>query len=471
VVQRACKRLDLAGAAERERASRFANAESLVLHAQQLGHEAAALDQRLAAIEREAGQASMRADELRRRFGLTAQVPCAGMDLQRRCQLLGDTREAQALIPSADRTIAQLADERLTTLAALDHCRVEQSKLTGAAERLSRARRLLAVARTRASRLAEVAARKDHIDLAQTTLRAAEHELAALPQDAGQPDDERREHEAIDAALTAIARERATAESSRSAAAQRIDEALDALPAPFDEARLKEAESAVAAAQARAALEDQAHFAAIRDAHALESLTEQARELGARQAASSTRERRIVDELGHWNLLARCLSNDGVIALAIDDAGPALAGFANDLLLACYGPRFTVSIRTLVETAKGEPREGFDIVVHDAESGDSKSVGLMSGGERVWINECLTRAIALYLAQNAARRYAVLFSDEADGALDPERKRMFMAMKREVLRLGGYEQEFFVSQSPELAALADAVIDLDEIAARPCARQ
>ena len=38
---------------------------------------------------------------------------------------------------------------------------------------------------------------------------------------------------------------------------------------------------------------------------------------------------------------------------------------------------------------------------------------------------------------------------------------MFMAMKREVLRLGGYQQEFFVSQTPELTAMADAVIDLD----------
>ena len=89
-----------------------------------------------------------------------------------------------------------------------------------------------------------------------------------------------------------------------------------------------------------------------------------------------------------------------MIALAIDDSGPALAGLANDLLLACYGPRFTLSIKTLVETGKGEVREGFDIVVHDAEAGESKSVELMSGGERVWTNECLTRAIALYLAEN-----------------------------------------------------------------------
>jgi exonuclease SbcC len=88
----------------------------------------------------------------------------------------------------------------------------------------------------------------------------------------------------------------------------------------------------------------------------------------------------------------------------------------------------------------------------------------MSGGERVWIDEALTRAIAVYLAQSAGRRYQTLFSDEADGPLDPERKRMFMAMKREVLRLGGYEREIFVSQTPELWSLADCVIDVRQVA-------
>ena len=84
----------------------------------------------------------------------------------------------------------------------------------------------------------------------------------------------------------------------------------------------------------------------------------------------------------------------------------------------------------------------------------------MSGGERIWINEALTRAIALYLARSSGRRYETLFCDEADGALDSERKRMFMQMKREVLRLGGYAREFFVSQTPELTQMADVMIDL-----------
>jgi exonuclease SbcC len=87
----------------------------------------------------------------------------------------------------------------------------------------------------------------------------------------------------------------------------------------------------------------------------------------------------------------------------------------------------------------------------------------MSGGERIWIDACMTRAIALFLTQHSGRRYATLFSDEADGPLDPEHKRMFMAMKREVLRLGGYEREYFITQTPELAAMADVVIDLDSM--------
>ena len=170
--------------------------------------------------------------------------------------------------------------------------------------------------------------------------------------------------------------------------------------------------------------------------------------------------KKVESELANWSLLARCMSNDGLIALAIDDAGPALSSLANDLLLACYGSRFTVAIHTLLETSKGDQREGFDIVVHDGATGESKSVVLMSGGEKTWIEASLTRAIALYLARHTGRRYTTLFTDEANGALDIERKCMFMAMKREVLRLGGYEREYFVSQTPELTAMADAVIDL-----------
>ena len=83
----------------------------------------------------------------------------------------------------------------------------------------------------------------------------------------------------------------------------------------------------------------------------------------------------------------------------------------------------------------------------------------MSGGEKTWIEEAVTRAICLFNAGRSGRQYSTLFTDEKDGALDVERKREFFSMKRKVLAIGGYKREFFISQSPEIQAMADAVYE------------
>ena len=297
---------------------------------------------------------------------------------------------------------------------------------------------------------------------AQAALVAIEAELGVLPDDApAETDEEAAERADIEAARARLAAERNRLSTERDASIGRIEGAVAALPPAFDRGRLEAARRASIQADAGLRSAEQAHLAAVRIQERRTALQVQHARASGEAVATDARATEVESELSGWTLLARCLSNDGVIALDIDDAGPTLAGLANDLLLACYGRRFTLEIRTQVATAKGEMREGFDIVVHDGEGGESKSVALLSGGEREWINECLTRAIALYLAGNAGREYGTLFCDEVDGPLDPDRKRMFMDMKREVIRLGGYQREFFVSQTPELTAMADKVIDLD----------
>ncbi len=424
--------------------------------------------QKVASIERDAGQAVLRAEELAHRFGLTGEVPCAGTDLQGRCSLLGDAREAQALVPSAKSQIVHLTQEKAQAQRDLVALHRQSEALAGAPQALVRSERLESIARDRAARLAVLVAKAGECAQAQTTLADIEQELAALRRNdvaanGAETPEERVERQQITASRQAIAQQVERQVQQSSAALTRLNDALAALPAAYDEQRLVLAAKSLSDARAGVASAEQSHLSAVRDAQNLEALSQQLAALATRRENVDARKARVESELGNWNLFARCMSNDGLIALAIDDAGPALSVLANDLLLACYGPRFTVSIHTLLETAKGEQKEGFDIVVHDGETGDSKSVGLMSGGERTFVEACLTRAIALYLAQNTGRRYTTLFSDEADGALDPERKRMFMAMKREVLRLGGYEREFFVSQTPELTAMADAVIDLEAL--------
>lgn len=426
------------------------------------------LVQRVQGIEREAGQAALRAQSLRRRLGLTAEVPCAGMALQSACQLLADAREARALIPSADAVLQRLAEEKAAVERDGRAVKARVQSLAVAVDQLEAAELRLERARSRASRFALLAGKADGMRVARQRLADVEAELAGLGvpgrEDASaEAAAEREEQDAIAAAMQAIDAQRTQQSNLLRQALARLDAVLQTLPEPFDPQRVVTAESARDCAATAHEAAQRMQVDALKQQESLAALQCQQRALAERQAAAQRRSLRIESAMGDWTLLARCMSNDGLIALAIDDAGPALSGLANDLLLACYGSRFTVSILTQVETAKGEKREDFDILVHDAESGESKSVRLMSGGERVWINECLVRAVALYLAQTSERRYETLFSDEADGALDPDRKRMFGAMKREVLRLGGYRREFFVSQTPELARMADAVIDLEAL--------
>lgn len=119
--------------------------------------------------------------------------------------------------------------------------------------------------------------------------------------------------------------------------------------------------------------------------------------------------------------------------------------------------------QTRTPLASGEARESFSIAVLDADSNSSKEFAVISGGQKVWINECPTRGIALYRRRDVQQPFRTLFTDEADGPLDPDRKCAFMKMKRDVLRAGRYEREFFISQTPDLVDEADAVINVTKL--------
>ena len=463
----AIRRLSLSERVAQRRREQADAAQDFADKADQLRGRQRLLNQQIDGIVREEGQVALRHADLTRRFQLVAEVPCAGTDLQGRCNLLGDAREARALLPSVDAQIAALRERKRVAEAERSSVAEELVPLANAAERRNVARQRFELAQDRSSRLAVLAARKGEIAQSRAALASVESELAQLPQAAPMETDE----EAAERIEIAAARDRLASEchrwmAERDATISRAKVALDALPAPFDKRMLDQAHQVLADAESGLRRAEQSHLAAVRRQERSHAIQAQHARAQSEQAERDARAAAVEAELSGWTLLAKCLSNDGVIALDIDDAGPTLADLANDLLLACYGRRFTLEIRTQLTTAKGELREGFDVVVHDGQIGESKSVTLLSGGEKTWINEDLTRAIALYLAGNAGREYGTLFCDEADGPLDPQRKLMFMAMKREVLRLGGYEREFFVSQTPELTAMADAVIDPDALACR-----
>lgn len=464
VIRSAARLLPLVQALLARRIELEAQCQTRVQAARETRSTVEALRKEIEGIEREAGRATLTVEDLKRRHGLSDEVPCKGTDLQGHCNLLGDAMTAKTLLPSAQHAIQVLQAERANAATRLAEAERDLAALAGAAAAYDAAERKRASLAGRLQRRDKVASRLEDLEQAKAELQQVQAQLQGLGPADDQPTAvEREEYRLVDEALRNIATALRAEDAKRAAATADLSRQLGELPAPFDKGLIERAAENLRQAQTDFDRADRRLTQAVQRVQTLSDSASRLEGLEARVKQERARVAYIEAKVAVWTLLAKALGNDGIIALSIDDAGPTLSALVNDLLLGCYGPRFTVSLLTQVETAKGEATEGFAIVVHDAESGQSKALEHTSGGERVWINECLTRAIALYLAQNSGRRYQTLFSDEADGALDEERKRMYMRMKRTVLRLGGYEREFFISQTPELTAMADAIIDLGEL--------
>ncbi|WP_250537073.1 SMC family ATPase [Caballeronia sp. AZ10_KS36] len=387
-------------------------------------------------------------ETLNKQAAVVDQVPCVGHSMHGQCPLLTQALQAKAQAEVQRVSIATLratyrekklqADALALVPASLAAARVDMLAINDEAAKL---RRELQTA-------TELAASKPLLDAAIAGLETSQAELRSIA-----------EESAARSAKYESEKARMATELAR------IAEEVGRLAAVDVTAVIARLDRDIAANREAVASLDGRIEALIRSQSVLQAEAQALAVELDKYSATQSRADRLSDEIARWKLLAKGLGNDGVIALTIDDAGPALTHTVNELLLACYGMRFTVEIRTQRALASGELREGFEIVVHDSDSDSSKSVSVMSGGQKVWINECLTRGIALYLAQNTGQPYQTLFSDESDGPLDPERKVQFMRMKREVLRQGGYQREFFISQTPELVAEADAVIDVQALAA------
>ena len=166
-------------------------------------------------------------------------------------------------------------------------------------------------------------------------------------------------------------------------------------------------------------------------------------------------------EVSEWGLLEKAIGKDGLIALEIDDAGPAISHTANELLRACFGPRFTVKIETTRPTKDGKKMmEVFDIKVLDAESEEEKTITILSGGEKVWVQSAITQAIAIRNKELSGKEFLTCFEDEVDGALSKENKGKYFRMKKKAMELGGFEETIFISQDPEVWDKADSRIVL-----------
>lgn len=166
------------------------------------------------------------------------------------------------------------------------------------------------------------------------------------------------------------------------------------------------------------------------------------------------------DSHADWIRLSEDLGKNGLQALEIDAAGPELTDLVNNLLHTCVGPRWTVAIETtrLGGSSGKKELEDFVVRVTDTQTGFDGPGELMSGGEKVMINEAIGGGLQIVSCRRHSSKGCTLIRDETGAALDAEKSVAYVAMLRMAADIVGASQVLFVSHSDQIQAMADARI-------------
>lgn len=392
---------------------------------------------------------------------LINQVPCSGHAFSGSCSLLASARSANAEIPQKEIQLTNLRKNYTTESTKLKSI---QTELTSLQEKKVKLQALktsesdiavkIANCKTMLADLPRIDKAKSEIPSATESLNTSKKELVDIQIRIA------KGKLVLTDLTTKHTQARTEFISIVDSEIVRVKKALDALPAPVASSDITRARGLIEQAEkTKALIEHDAHLLHEKKQKIAIEL-QQATDANIAISSVQIETDRISQEIANWTLLSKALGNDGIIAMSIDDAGPSISTICNGLLNDCYGGRFNIRIGTQSATATGILKESFLIHVEDSLRGEQKTLDDMSGGEKVWINECLVRAMALYMAQTSGVQYSTLFSDESDGPLDETRKRQFMMMKRAVLNQGGYQREYIITQTPELWEMCDAVLDV-----------
>jgi exonuclease SbcC len=171
--------------------------------------------------------------------------------------------------------------------------------------------------------------------------------------------------------------------------------------------------------------------------------------------------------LADWTRLAQDLGRDGLQAMEIDACLPEVNAIANDLLHSCSGPRYTVELRTDRLSADGKRTlEGLPIRVIDTQHGRDSDVEALSPGQRSIIGEAIALAFTTLACRRAGTQGCTLVRDEAAAAIDAEGSAAYVAMLRRAAKQIGADKILLVSHVPEVQALCDARIHVENGTAR-----
>ena len=174
------------------------------------------------------------------------------------------------------------------------------------------------------------------------------------------------------------------------------------------------------------------------------------------------------ETVSDWRLIQRGLSRDGIQALELDALAPGIAAEANALLERAYGSKFSIRFQTTKEVGSGSNKrqaEDFEVYITNNDIEDEginkeQRLSTLSGGERIWILKSLYDAFGIIREQNTGLSFATAFQDEADGALDPEKKHLYLQMVNDAHEAAHRHHTLYITHDQAIRQAIDQAITL-----------
>lgn len=168
-------------------------------------------------------------------------------------------------------------------------------------------------------------------------------------------------------------------------------------------------------------------------------------------------------DLSDWTRLAEDCGRKGIQAAEIDAAGPEMTAMTNDLLHACFGTRWSVSVDTQRADATGKRLiEDCRLTVIDTATGREAEIKTYSGGERVVLGEAISLGLTMLSCTRSGMTDMTLVRDESGAALDPTHAPAYLAMLRRAADKIGASRVLLVSHSPEIQDCCDARVTIKD---------
>jgi len=134
-------------------------------------------------------------------------------------------------------------------------------------------------------------------------------------------------------------------------------------------------------------------------------------------------------DLEDWKYIDTMLSPSKIPALELELVVDLIDDEATRIIYPLLDGQFSFDTRTQIEGKKATV-DKFDILVHNNETGISKSFVQHSPGEKAFFADAYTKALVKQRNQRCKRTYQPIILDESDGPIDPERIQAFYEIQK-----------------------------------------